>query len=45
MTAGSGGTRMTDVRGQGRAFPLREALESNLHKRKEGVIVSFVLFV
>lgn len=32
MTAGSGGIRMTDVRGQGRAFPLREALESNLRK-------------
>lgn len=26
------GTRMTDVRGQGQAFPPREALKSNLHK-------------
>ena len=42
---GPGGPEWLMWGGQGRACPLREALESNLRKWKEGVIVPFVLLV
>ena len=42
---GPGGPEWLMWGGQGRACPLREALESNLRKWKEGIIVRFVLLV